>query len=566
MKKNDKHSRRDFLKLAGLGFFGSLPALSSFSIGNSSKNERSNKRPNILLIMVDDMGFSDPSCYGGEIYTPNISKLAAAGLRFTQFHNCARCCPTRASLMTGLYAHQVGLRENGQSLTRDGITIAEGLKNAGYHTAMVGKWHLSKTLWHPVRKKHQKWVDHQVEHEPFAPLETYPVNRGFDKFYGVIWGVINHFDPFSLVEGEKPVKNVPEGYYFTDAITDRAIEYIKGFVKSDEPFFLYYSHCAPHWPLHARKEDIEKYKETYLGGWAKLRQDRYARQLEMGLFDEHTAKLPALMDRGKTWKSLSDERKLYEARQMAVHGAMIDRIDQNLGRVLETLEQTGQYDNTVIIFLSDNGASPEKVEWGPGYDRTAQTREGQKLMYEYDNPAPDLIGSEKTYLAIGPAWANATNTPFKYWKMQSYEGGMNTPCIIHWPKGLNAKPGSITAEPAHVMDIMPTCLELAGATYPKQYKGHVILPLEGSSLVGLIKGEKSKRQEEYYFEHAKGRAVRKAGWKLVAHTDSPEKWELYHIAEDLTETRDLAAQYPEKVEEMQNAWQAWSVRVGLDAF
>jgi arylsulfatase A-like enzyme len=516
--------------------------------------------------MVDDMGYSDPGCYGGEIYTPNIDKLAANGLRFTQFHNCARCCPTRASLMTGLYAHQVGLRENGQSLTRNGITIAEGLKNAGYDTAMVGKWHLSKTLWHPVREKHQKWVDHQVEHEPFAPLETYPINRGFDKFYGVIWGVINHFDPFSLVEGEKAVKSVPDDYYFTDAITDRATEYIKGFAKSDKPFFLYYSHCAPHWPLHARKEDIKKYKETYLGGWEKLRQERYARQLEMGLFDERTAKLPPLMDKGKTWKSLSDERKLYEARKMAVHGAMIDRIDQNLGRVLETLEQTGQYDNTLIIFLSDNGASPEQVEWGPGYDRTAQTREGEKLLYEYDNPALDLIGSEKTYLAIGPAWANATNTPFKYWKMQSYEGGMNTPCIIHWPKGLNIKPRSITAEPAHVMDIMPTCLELAGATYPEEYKGHAILPLEGSSLIGLIKGEKTRGQEEYYFEHAKGRAVRKAGWKLVAHTASPEKWELYYIAEDLTETRDLAAQYPEKAEEMKNAWQAWSVRVGLDSF
>lgn len=556
-------SRRKFLKSIGLA--SAFLTAGCSALEDIASDKKKLQRPNIILMLVDDMGYSDPGCYGGEIHTPNIDLLAANGLRFTQFHNCARCCPTRASLMTGLYAHQVGLARNGQSLSSNCITVAEGLKDAGYNTAMVGKWHLSKTLLHPDPDKHQKWVDHQVDHDAFGPVDSYPASRGFEKHYGVIWGVINHFDPFSLVEGKEPIKKVPENYYFTDAITDKAIEYIEDFNKNDKPFFLYYAHCAPHWPLHAKEKDIEKYKGTYLDGWKKLRQNRYKKQNEIGLFDQNITKLPPLMDNDQKWDNLSDERKKYEARKMAVHAAMVDCVDQNLGRVIETLKRTGQYENTMIIFLSDNGASPEQVEWGPGYDRPSQTREGEKLLYGYDKPAVDLIGSEKSYLSIGPAWANAVNTPFKYWKKESYEGGSNTPCIIHWPAGLKARSGSITTQPAHVIDITPTCLELAGLQYMSRYKNKTLLPLEGSSLTALIRGEKIQRSEEYYFEHERGRAVRKNGWKLVAHTSTPNKWELYHISEDLTEMNNLADQYPEKVEQLEKDWNKWAQRAGMKA-
>jgi len=520
-------------------------------------------RPNIIMMLVDDMRYSVPGCYGRKMRTPKLDAIAAGGLRLTQCHNMARCCPTRASLMTGLYPHQVGLGRNGHSLNHSGMTLAEALKLAGYNTAMAGKWHLSETLCHPDKKKHQQWINHQINYGPFGPVDSYPTRRGFDRFYGVIWGVINHFDPFSLVEDETPVKEVPEDYYFGDAITDKAIDYIQDFSKSDKPFFLYYAHCAPHWPLHARQEDIKKYEDMYQGGWEKLRKDRYARQVEMGLFDTEKAVLPPLMDGGDTWDSLSEERRAYEARKMAVHAAMVDRIDQNLGRLIDALKETGQYDNTLIIFMADNGASPERVEWGPGYDRPSETRDGEKLLYGYDNPPLDLVGSQKTYVSIGPAWANAANTPFRYWKKESYEGGANTPCILYWPKGLKCTPGSMTNTPAHVMDVMPTCLELAQQEYPESYQNNSLLPLEGKSLADLLHGETIQREEEYYFEHERGRAVRKAGWKLVAPSDKPEQWELYHIENDLTEMKDLSEANQEKAKALLEDWERWAKRVGV---
>lgn len=551
-------SRRDFMKYSMLPLAGA-----AFGHRSSAGESETDSRPNIIVMLADDMGYSDLGCYGGEVQTPNLDALAAGGLRMTQCHNAARCCPTRASLMTGLYAHQVGLGRNGHSLNHNGVTIAEALKPAGYNTAMAGKWHLSETLHHPDKRKHQQWVDHQVEHDRFGPLESYPTRRGFDRFYGVIWGVINHFDPFSLVEDETPVADVPDDYYFTDAITDKAIGYVEDFSKSEAPFFLYYAHCAPHWPLHARQEDIAKYESVYRDGWEKLREKRYARQLEMGLFDKEKAVLPPLMDGGENWESLSEERREFEARKMAVHAAMVDRIDQNLGRLLNTLKETGQYDNTLIIFLADNGASPERVEWGPGYDRPSETRDGEKMLYGYDNPPLDLVGSQKTYVSIGPAWANAANTPFRYWKKESYEGGANTPCIVSWLKGLQCDAGTITTQPAHVMDVMPTCLELARQEHPDSYQGNTLLPLEGKSLAGMLRGEDRKQEEEYYFEHEQGRALRKAGWKLVAPSDNPEQWELYHIENDLTEMRNLAATFPEKVEALQHDWEIWAKRMKI---
>ena len=548
-------TRRQFLRKT---LVGSVPVLYSTALSCRTVFSQSNpRRPNIVLIMADDMGFSDAGCYGGEIQTPNLDKLAANGLRFTQFYNCARCCPTRASLMTGQYPHKVGLAQNGRSLTRNGITIAEALKQAGYNTAMAGKWHLSFTPTLKDNKLHQKWLDHQYDPgQPFAPLDTYPVNRGFDRHYGVVWGVIDHFDPFSLVDGAEAVEKVPEDFYFTDAVNAKSVEYIHELSKSDKPFFLYVAHCAPHWPLHARPEDIEKYKDTYTGGWEILRRDRYRRMLKMGLFKKENTPLPPIQDRGRKWDQLSEEEKRFQAAKMSVHAAMVDRVDQGIGQIVETLEQTGQLKNTIIFFLIDNGASPE-VPTRPGYDRSAQTRDGRRIRYKgvYEP------GSETTYTGIGPAWASASNTPFRYWKKESYEGGCHTPLVVHWPGGLKARSGSITEEVGHAIDIMPTCLELAGAPYPAEYRDHVLTPLDGKSLAPLLTGRPRKGHERLFFEHMGGRAVRSGNWKLVALKD--ESWRLYDLAEDRTETNDLAAEFPERVQSMSRAWEQWAKDVGL---
>ena len=547
--------RRTFIKSTGLGIAAlSLPRNILAQAFNAQN------RPNIMVVMVDDMGFSDLGCYGGEIKTPNIDSIAKKGLRFTQFHNCARCCPTRASLLTGQYPHEVGLTNNGNSLTRNGITISELLKTAGYNTAMAGKWHLSFTPVLPGNQ-HQKWIDHQIEHSPFAPIESYPINRGFDKHFGIIWGVGNHFDPFSLVDGTEPVKDVPDDFYFTDAITDKAVEYLNDFNKSEKPFFLYYSHCAPHWPLHAKDEDIKKYKGKYDGGWEKLRKDRYQRQLDMGLFDKQNHPQPTLMDEGKKWNELPEKERAYQARKMEVHAAMIDCIDQNFGRVLDTLKKNGQFDNTLILFLSDNGASPESYPL-PGYDRNEYTRDGEKILYNRNAPL-DVIGTERCSCGIGPAWANAANTPFKYWKKESFEGGCNTPLIVHWPNGLKAKPGSVTDQTGHVMDIMATSMELAEARYPEKYNGHKLTKVRGKSLTPILKGKTRKGHDILFFEHEFGRSVIQGDWKLVEFSDRKQKWELYNLKKDATESNNLADKNPQKAEELRTKWVKWAKEVGL---
>ena len=544
-------SRRDFLAASGASL------LTMRNIPAFAKGAKQKPRPNIVIILADDMGFSDPGCFGGEIHTPNLDKLAANGLRFTQFYNCARCCPTRASLMTGQYPHKVGLARNGQSLTRNGITIAEALKRAGYNTAMAGKWHLSRTDTLEDKKLHQKWLDHRYDPgHPFAPLETYPANRGFDNHYGVIWGVIDHFDPFSLVEGTKTVENIPDDYYFTDAINEKSVQYIRKLGRSDKPFFLYVAHCAPHWPLHARPDDIAKYKDTYKGGWEKLRRDRYKRMTKMGLFKKENTPLPPIQDRGKTWDALTEQEKSFQASKMAVHAAMVDHIDQGVGKIIEELEQAGQLDNTVIFFLADNGASPE-VPTVPGYDRSSQTRDGRTIRYRGINEP----GPETTYTGIGAPWASASNTPFRYWKKESFEGGCHTPLIVHWPEGLQARPGSVTDQVGHVIDIMPTCLELAAANYPDQYNGHTLTPLDGKNLAPILGNRKRKGHERLFFEHMGGRAVIEGRWKLVALNNRP--WELYDLSTDRTEMNNLAAGNPDRVRTMSSLWDSWAERVGL---
>jgi len=513
-------------------------------------------RPNIMVIMADDLGYSDIGCYGGEIATPNLDSLAAGGLRFSQFYNSARCCPTRASMLTGCYQHRVGLTRNGANLSKNAVTIAEVLKGAGYQTGMTGKWHLSRTKG---RKKDEqlKWLSHRENFGPFAPLDTYPCNRGFDEHYGVIWGVVNYFDPFTLVHNEKQIMEVPKDFYITDFINDKAVDLIGDYSKTDAPFFMYVAHTAPHWPLHAKPADIAKYKDRYHGGWDKLREDRYKRLLKSGLFDKHNTPLPPNSS-NRSWDKLKKADKAYEAEIMSVHAAMVDCMDQGLGRIIKKLKETGQFDNTLILFCADNGASPERG-YPPGFDRNGHKRDGTPVNYK----ARTNLGSEDTYPYLGRPWSNAVNSPFRYWKAESYEGGCHTPMIAHWPKGLKTEAGSITHQVGHVMDVMPTCLELAGAEYPGQYKGKKIVPMDGKSLLPILQGKKRTGHESIFFEHVGGRAVRTGDWKISALRG--KEFQLFNLAKDRTESTDLSEEHPERLEAMTQAWKQWAKSVGLRA-
>ncbi len=514
------------------------------------------KKPNIIVIMADDLGYSDLGCYGGDVETPNLDKLASNGVRFRNFYNCSRCCPTRASLLTGQYQHKVGLTRNGASMTRNGVTIAEVLKESGYQTCMVGKWHLSEAVPLTEEKAHMAWINHQAEPDrPFADLQTYPVNRGFQKHYGIIWGVTDYFDPFSLVDGLTPVKEVPKDYYITDAFSSKAVEYIQGYSKSDKPFFMYLAYTAPHWPLHALPEDIAKYKTKYLNGWNELQKSRYERQVKMGLVDPKKYILSPL--EGLKWETLSAQEKEMNAMKLAVHAAMIDRMDQGIGQVIKTLEQTKQLDNTIIFFMSDNGASYE-IPGKPGYDRQSATRDGRPLLYK--NAPTETIGSEVSYTGIGSAWANAVNTPYRFWKFESFGGGIRTPMIVSW-KGLKLKSGSFNDELAHVMDIMPTCLELSGTKYPTVYQGNKITSMDGKTLLPTLQGKKREGHKTLYFEHEGRRAVIEGDWKLVGPNQKP--WELYNIKEDCAESKNLASQYPDKVKALQQKYEAWAKTMKL---
>jgi len=516
-------------------------------------------RPNVVVVMLDDLGFSDFGCYGGEIRTPSIDALAAGGWRFRRFYNAARCCPTRASLMTGMYPHQVGVAGMGRDLSRDAATVAELLRSGGYQTAMVGKWHLSETT--PIGGKakspeHFAWLNHQGDHDrPFAKLETYPINRGFDRHYGTIWGVADYFDPFSLVEGTRPIKDVPEDFHYTDAITAQSVASIRTMAGKDRPFFLYVAECAPHWPLHARPEDVARYRETYRDGWHALRKARYQRQIDMKLVDAATYPLPALMGRGPDWDALSDEQRDHQSALMAVHAAMVDRVDQGVGAIVRALKDAGQYENTAIFVLADNGASPERY-LDPGFDRASETREGTPIRYEGRfEPGP-----ETTWGYIGPYWANAVNTPYRYWKAESFEGGCHAPLIVHWPAGLRSDHGSLHDEMSHVIDLLPTFLELCGVPYPAELGGRRLKPLEGRSMAPLFQGKAAEAHPILFFEHEGGRAARTADWTLVAPRGG--RWELYHTADDATETTDLAARQPDRVAELSRLWRAWAERVG----
>ena len=522
----------------------------TFLSGQAFAQKTEPGRPNIVIILADDMGYSDLGCYGGEIRTPNLDQLAKTGVRFTQFYNCARCCPTRASLLTGQYPQSVGIRSMGVNLNMNAATIAEVLRANGYHTGMTGKWHLSLTKALDNKDEHLRWLAHRSDHGPFSPLVNYPCNRGFEEHYGIIWGVVNHFDPFSLVHNEEPIKNVPSDFYMTDFITGKSVDLIDKFSKEDKPFFLYIAHTAPHWPLHARPEDIAKYKDRYKDGWEALRNQRYQRMIELKLIDPATTKLPPNSS-GKLWADCKEKEK--EAECMAVHAAMVDRLDQSVGTVIKKLKQTGRYENTIIFFMSDNGASYERG-YLPGFDRPAYMRDSTKINYLTDHP-----GAQNTWNYIGEAWASALNTPYRYWKKESYEGGAKTPFIVSWPAKLKTNSNAINNGVGHVIDLMPTCLELAGAKYPTMINNLKTQNLDGKNLLPLIFGLTKSIHDTLYWEHEGGRAVRVENWKMASLKNM--KWELFNLSEDQTESSNLADQYPEKVRQMDELWQKWAKKV-----
>ncbi len=507
-------------------------------------------RPNILLLLADDVGWSDLGCYGGEIRTPNLDGLAKGGLRFTQFYNCARCCPTRASLLTGLYPHQAGVGNMTGDQGRPGyrgrlqpncVTLAEVLKAAGYRTYMVGKWHLTG--------------------------KPGPIDRGFDEFYGMIGGFNSCFreKPFyTRLPAGRPQRKYPAGkFYSTDAFGDYALDFLAEARKpGDKPFFLYLAFNAAHFPLHAPKEDIARYKDVYARGWDKVRAERYARQQKAGLIDPRWPLTPRSgyetrrdffrSGANPAWDALDADRRADLARRMAVYAAMVDRMDRNVGRVVADLRANGQLDNTLILFLSDNGAC---AEWDPfGFDGGS----GPKNVL-HRGADLDRMGGPDTYHSYGSGWANACNTPFRLYKHWVHEGGISTPLIAHWPKRIKGG-GELRNQVGHVIDVMATLVDVAGAKYPERVGETAITPAEGKSLMPAF-SDRPVERDFLAWEHEGNKALRAGRWKAVATHDGP--WELYDMEADRVELTNLAARHPDQVKKLAAAWEAWAKRTNV---
>ena len=537
----------------GTGIIGLLSASALLSFGLSSCDAEET-RPNIILIMADDMGISDIGSFGSEINTPNLDRLAENGVRFSQFYNGARCCPTRASLLTGLYAHQTGVGHMTSDFGHDayrgelnykGVTIAEALGNSGYATFMSGKWHVTNQMGYWTGNENQK------------SKHNWPLQRGFDRFFGTILGAGSFFDPITLVKGNEPIEPVSENFYYTDAINNHAVRFIEEHAGSgdDRPFFAYVSHVAPHWPLHALPEDIERYRGRYDEGWDRLRDERLSRMKEIGFIEDHFELSPR--DPGvPAWEE--EEHQEWMKRAMEVYAAQVDNMDQGIGRIIETLEKNGMLNNTLIVFLADNGGSAEVLtdRWR-GLFIPEETRDGRPVKLGND---PDYLpGPEETYQSYGVGWANASNTPYRLYKIFVHEGGIISPFIMHWPDGIKYK-DEWRRYPSHIIDLMPTFLDIAGAGYPERFNDEDILPLEGRSLMPYIRNDRIEREDALFWEHSGNRAVRDGQWKLVQRLN--QQWELYDILTDRTEINDLSAEMPEKVEELKEKYEAWADHVG----
>jgi arylsulfatase A-like enzyme len=509
-------------------------------------------RPNIIVILADDLGFSDIGCYGAEIATPTLDGLAAGGIRFSQFYTTSKCFPSRASLLTGLYPHQTGLGRRPEKL-ENCTTVAEVLRDAGYHTWMVGKWH-GKEL---------------------------PVTRGFDRFFGLVDGQANHFNPGRQRAGEPPpaqdkwertwaideqvfVPYTPEdrNFYSTDAFTDYALRYL-GEQKDNRPFFLYVSYTAPHYPLHAWPEDIAKYRGSYRVGWDQVRLARHERQRAMGLFDREVPLAPrgntrigVVRDTGPWMPRFWDdnghilpweqvENHAQWDLKMAAYAAMVDRMDQNIGRLVAKLRELRKYEDTLIVFLSDNGASSGTHHYG---------------ARPTDDP-PSGPGPMDSFHTYDTPWADVSNTPFFGYKASPYEGGHATPAVFHWPRGIAAR-GEIRHEVAHIMDLMPTFLELGGARYPKTFRGAPLPPMEGLSLASLARGGTHRGHDTLFWEYNGDRAVLRGDWKLLSFANGP--WELYDLSTDRAEQQNLVERRPDVARDLAERWETWSRRVGVD--
>lgn len=471
-------------------------------------------KPNVVVIMADDMGFADLGCYGSEIKTPNLDGLAAKGLRFTQFYNCARCCPTRASLLTGLYPHQAGVGHMVDNRGRPGYmgrlndrcaTLGEVLRTAGYRTYLSGKWHVGENAGH------------------------WPVDRGFDRSYSLVSGGTNYWrlDPGRTLVRDAEKITPPKDWYVTDALTENAVAFLKEHAKFDKPFLLYLPYTAPHWPLHAHPSDIAAYKDTYREGWDVLREKRLQRQMKLGLIDPKW-KLTARDAKVPAWTDAKNREDA--AHRMAVYAAQITCMDRGIGKILEQLDAMNARENTLVLFMADNGGCAEIIDRG---------KKGE--------PA----GGPDSFLSYGVGWANASNTPFRMYKHWVHEGGIASPLIASWPATIKT-PG-ITSQVGHLIDIMATCVDLSGTTYPAKLQ-----PLEGKSLRPIFEGRKREGHEALYWEHEGNQAVRQGDWKLVAQHNKP--WELYDLANDRTELNDLASREPQRVKAMIGMYEAWAKR------
>jgi len=498
-------------------------------------------RPNIVLIMADDMGYSDIGCYGGEHPTPNLDALAEGGVRFTQFYNTGRCCPTRASLMTGLYSHEAGIGHMVYSNRGPGylgylndqcLTIAEVLQAVGYQTMMTGKWH--------VGHAEGQW----------------PTDRGFEQFYGIHI----HIDSYFKVLGGCPVYHngelaIPatadppntlhpdEEWYTTDIFTDWALKFLDESTVSEKPFFLYVAYNSPHWPLEAPDENVEHFQGTYDEGWDRLREERLARMKEMGIVSPESGLPPSGCP---AWETLSDEQREELSFRRAIYAAQIERMDQNIGRIVDQLEQMNALEDTLILFLSDNGCSAENGMFGWKAD--------ENRIENFDQWRNQSGRSSST----GEAWAVASNTPFRRYKRWVHEGGISTPLIAHWPEGINDA-GRLAHEPGHVVDVMATCRDLAGAAYPDTIDGRAIRPLQGESLTSVFAGRDVATDRMIFWEHERHAAVRQGDWKLVTEDAADlNLWELYDMSVDRSETNDQSGVLPDRVESMREAWISWA--------
>jgi arylsulfatase A-like enzyme len=497
--------------------------------------------PNIVVILADDMGYSDIGCYGGEIPTPNIDRLAMEGVRFTQFYNTSRCCPTRASLLTGLYPHQAGIghmtddyaipvREKlgGPAYTAKlndrCVTIAEVLGPAGYDTLMSGKWHVGNAR------------------------EAWPDRRGFARSFCVVSGAMNYFGsgiqhaagPAAMqLQLDGNLWDAPnDGFFSTDAFTDRALQFLRERKNPARPFFLYLAYNAPHWPIHALPEDIARFRGKYRSGFEEVRTARLRRQVEQQVFPENT-QLPPLDKATPQWDKLSEEQRDEWDLRMAIYAAQIDHMDRGIGRVLDTLRETGADANTLILFLSDNGACHEKIDRG-----------------QPDAP----LGTRDSYSSYRRPWAQVSNTPLRLYKHWTHEGGIATPLIARWPDRVKSA-GGFAKEPGHVIDIMATAIDAAGAEYPKVCAGREITPLEGKSLLPVLAGKALDREVPLFWEHEGNRAVRDGKWKLVSAF--PDSWELYDLGADRNEMHNLAEQMPEKVRDLSAKYDQWAERCAV---